>query len=1492
MKRSQRVFLFAALMILGVTPFGFGQQIDLTANTIYLRTEPNSGGRLISNPQAGQQYYAYADGFNIGAVAANNFQVEISLNAASVCTVEIAQAPAGANFIASCNSPITWPVGADHVLSGVVDTGNVIAETNENNNTVSHTFSQTDLIAERVYLRTGPNSGDEVAIPVSGQSYLLHFDWRNDTPVIVNNVRWEIRLRSTGCSGTTGAGGNTSRTSWCSSPIIWPAGAVSLDGIIDLSNDVAETNDGNNWVTKDFLPGPLEYFSHVIYEIGGIANGDGDGRVESGETVELVVTVINRGTQSDDFASGTISTSAPEVTISDHNDTWTNIPAGGTAANDNTLVFSINSSLAQDKTVTFTLLMDDRWTSTFTVPIYVQDQVQINAPSNLLARLQNDNTSVELTWQDNSNDEDGFRIERRTGSAGNWVEIAATGADAQSYTDTNLLPEVHSYRVRAFKGAAHSDYSNVYSVIIFAKPAPPQNLRAVAGFQQITLTWDPNSESDILRYRLYGGTAANPTTPIDSAEGGNSTNKIISGLLTGVIYYFRITAVNQTLLQSDYSNEVSAAPELFTEITVIAQTTDPTYFAAWGDYDNDNDFDILIRKQIYRNDNNTFGNVVIEVPGNGGNVDWGDYDNDGDLDILSGVFIYRNDPAAERDNFIDLGVRLMGSSGYVAWGDYDNDGDLDILVSSRVYRNDGGIFNDTGARLSFARAWGDYDNDGDLDILDKDKVYRNDGGNFADIGTALSFAHAWGDYDSDGDLDILAASKVYRNDNGSFVDINAALPSGIAFNVAWGDYDNDGDLDILLSGSPTGESGLSRVYRNDPAAERDNFVDSGISLVGLRTAVAAWGDYDNDGDLDILLSGSPNFGNTTRIYRNNIVARNTAPTAPANVTAAVTGSAVRLGWDKSTDDRTAQNALTYNLRVGKTPGGNEVMSPMSEVSSGTRRLAQLGNTNHRTSWTIGNLAPGTYYWSVQAIDHAFAGSAFAPEQSFVINPTELKPDVQSPQAIGQEFQVEVAINNVQNLFGISFELNFTNTLFLDVVTPASSSVVPGAFLGNDVVFIANVDEAAGKVNIGVSRKAGQSGISGSGVVARVKFTSTLATPAGTQIIFSFSNVAANEPSGAVITPALKNATVTLNLNGIIVWPGDTNNDRIVNQADILPIGLHFNKTGPARQNASLSWTPQLATAWTPAPATYADANGDGVVNQADVLPIGLHFGKTHTSASSGVERNPAPQVLQKTSAATIRTTITGNTNPGQDFTIDVVVSEVTDLFGVSFELQYAPTALVDPQKAESGSFMGNDPLFFSNIDKAMGKISIANTRKSGQGGVTGGGVVARIEMRVSPQAVRGQAITLTLQNATANDPNAQPIQLTVVPSPIVVVSVESRQNEALPENFALHANTPNPFGSGATSPAFDGGNPTTTIQYDLPRAGKVTVEIFDILGKHVRTLVQQQQAAGRYSVVWDGRDENGQIAASGVYLYQLRVGNPLSSSGQGFVQRRKMLLVR
>lgn len=81
---------------------------------------------------------------------------------------------------------------------------------------------------------------------------------------------------------------------------------------------------------------------------------------------------------------------------------------------------------------------------------------------------------------------------------------------------------------------------------------------------------------------------------------------------------------------------------------------------------------------------------------------------------------------------------------------------------------------------------------------------------------------------------------------------------------------------------------------------------------------------------------------------------------------------------------------------------------------------------------------------------------------------------------------------------------------------------------------------------------------------------------------------------------------------------------------------------------------------------------------------------------------------------------------------------------------------------------------------------------------------------------------------------------------------------ARPEGYALQQNHPNPF------------NPSTTIRFDLPEAGDVTLAIYNMRGQLVKTLHSGQLAAGRHSAVWDGTDSQALQVASGVYLYKLK----------------------
>ena len=476
--------------------------------------------------------------------------------------------------------------------------------------------------------------------------------------------------------------------------------------------------------------------------------------------------------------------------------------------------------------------------------------------------------------------------------------------------------------------------------------------------------------------------------------------------------------------------------QLFTEINSgLPAMSRPC--VVWGDYDGDGDLDVLVAgpgrqdvsvTTIYKNNGGIFTESGVAVLGlQFAAAAWGDFDGDGDLDLamiglttaqIPTTRIYRNDGGT---NFTPVAGDFTGVyAGTVNWADYDGDGDLDLLVTgvtttgpvgipaTRLYRNDGnGVFTSVSHPFPNvylgAVAWGDYDKDGDLDVVISGTsgngglsatLWRNDGaGNFVDSGANLppmdiGFA-AWGDYDGDGDLDLLFGgdsyagwiSRIYRNDAGIFTDANAGLLPVIWSSAAWGDYDNDGDLDILLIGyDPAASVRVSRLYRNDAGS----FVDSGQTLHDLILGAVGWMDYDNDGDLDLFIAGNTGTVGTdfTGIYRNNTAVSNTPPTAPTNLAVDVFGTSVTFSWAASSDAQTPTASLTYNLRVGTTPGGSEIVAPQS-LSSGKRLVPASGNTGHNLMAKLSHLKPGTnYFWSVQAVDTAFAGSAFAMEGGF------------------------------------------------------------------------------------------------------------------------------------------------------------------------------------------------------------------------------------------------------------------------------------------------------------------------------------------------------------------------------------------------------------------------------------------------------------------------------------------------------------------------------
>jgi len=349
-----------------------------------------------------------------------------------------------------------------------------------------------------------------------------------------------------------------------------------------------------------------------------------------------------------------------------------------------------------------------------------------------------------------------------------------------------------------------------------------------------------------------------------------------------------------------------ATAQHFAEVGASAGVASPegSISMAWGDCDNDGDLDLYLttrrENRLYRNNGNGRFTEVAASAGvdysGGSQALWADYDNDGDLDLLildEGLnLLYRNQGDG---TFVDVAESAQIQFGpdrtlSGAWADYDRDGDLDFNTTSplRLYRNNGqGAFAEVGQQAGLDRsggtgtAWADYDGDGDPDLYVADYtsangLYRNQGnGTFAKAGlnpAESAIAASWGDFDNDGDFDLhlvnhlgVFANRLYRNDGADFAEVGDAsgvADIGIGASAAWGDADSDGDLDLYL----VRELSPNLYYQNNGnGAFTETGVAQGVDDSGQGEG-AAWGDYDNDGDLDLYLV---NRRSANRLYRNS-----------------------------------------------------------------------------------------------------------------------------------------------------------------------------------------------------------------------------------------------------------------------------------------------------------------------------------------------------------------------------------------------------------------------------------------------------------------------------------------------------------------------------------------------------------------------------------------------------------------------------------------------
>ncbi|MBN1675658.1 MAG: fibronectin type III domain-containing protein [Kiritimatiellae bacterium] len=192
---------------------------------------------------------------------------------------------------------------------------------------------------------------------------------------------------------------------------------------------------------------------------------------------------------------------------------------------------------------------------------WVQDTVTVPAAPSSLAASATSSTQITLTWQDNSSNEDAFKVERRP-SGGTWSQVRQTSANVTTYTDGGLQAgTTYEYRVRASNSAGNSAYSSVASATTPVNtPAAPTSLAASAtSSTMITLTWVDNSGNET-GFKIDRRTSGTSTWDRIAEPAANTTAYSDSGLVADTTYYYMVKAYNAAG-NSVYSNVAGATTE-------------------------------------------------------------------------------------------------------------------------------------------------------------------------------------------------------------------------------------------------------------------------------------------------------------------------------------------------------------------------------------------------------------------------------------------------------------------------------------------------------------------------------------------------------------------------------------------------------------------------------------------------------------------------------------------------------------------------------------------------------------------------------------------------------------------------------------------------------------------------------------------------------------------------------------------------------------------
>lgn len=364
---------------------------------------------------------------------------------------------------------------------------------------------------------------------------------------------------------------------------------------------------------------------------------------------------------------------------------------------------------------------------------------------------------------------------------------------------------------------------------------------------------------------------------------------------------------------------VSLRAQIFEKVPGrITSTSSDSRSANFFDLNNDGWEDVYISNGLkggqpdllyLNNGDGTFTQVedqeIVQASNPSDGASFADFDNDGHIDgVISSWYgaedlLYRNDGSGRMKYQAEAGIVPGSYAETAAFGDYDNDGWTDLYITNSggsktnyLYRNLGnGKFSRIidhplvkDLRLSRAAIWTDANNDGKIDLFVANEsnapndLYLGLGnGNFERfsrgsivVGSTSSMTASWGDIDNDGDPDLFVGNsgfysgqrnQMFRNFGDSFAEIfddPVTTFEGCTFGSAFGDYDNDGDLDLAIANGFCNGNLQNVLYENQGDGSFKEVSELLPNNLNVCSFGIAWGDIDNDGFLDLLTANCRN----------------------------------------------------------------------------------------------------------------------------------------------------------------------------------------------------------------------------------------------------------------------------------------------------------------------------------------------------------------------------------------------------------------------------------------------------------------------------------------------------------------------------------------------------------------------------------------------------------------------------------------------------------